>query len=75
MPIQRAQQLEAGSVCGQTIRRRPQAVQLVLAILVRLELAAQIVVALVVGVLKVVFAIAARLPEVERDIRDRLVCL
>ena len=72
MPVDRLKELPAGTILRQRVCGRPQAVESVLAVLVRLELAAQVVVALVLRILEVVLAVAARLPHVEGDVRDRL---
>lgn len=72
MTIHRLQQLPTGPVLRQRVRSWPQAVQVVLALVVCLELAAQVVVALVVRVLEVVLAVAAGLPHVEGDVGNWL---
>ena len=61
------------TVDGERVGGGPEAVESVLALLVGLELAAEVVVGLVVGVLEVVLAVAAGLPHVEGDVGDGLV--
>lgn len=61
------------TVDGERVGGGTKAVEPVLALLVGLELAAEVVVGLVVGVLEVVLAVAAGLPHVEGDVRNGLV--
>lgn len=74
MSVERLQQLVARAVCGQRVRRWSQAVESVLSIVVRFELSSQIVGALVVWILEVVLSVAARLPDVEGHVGERLLC-
>ena len=66
------QELPRRAVFGQGVGGGPQAVEAVLALVVGLELAAQVVVA-EGRVLEVVLAVAAGLPHVEGDVGDGLV--
>ena len=59
-----------GAIGGQTVGRRVEAVEPVLALLVGLELAAEVVGGLVVGVLEVVLAVGGGLPDVEDGVGD-----
>ncbi|KUI59071.1 hypothetical protein VP1G_06335 [Cytospora mali] len=65
MAVHHLQQLPRGPVLRQTVGGRVQAVEPVAAVLVGPELAAQVVGALVLGVLEVVLAIGRGLPDVE----------
>lgn len=75
MSINRLEQLPRRTVLWKRVCSWSEAVQAVFAILVGLELSAQVVVALVRGILEVIFAVAARLPHVEGDIGDRVLGL
>lgn len=69
--VQQLQQQPGGTVRGQRVRGRPQDVEVVVAVLVGAELAAQVVGLLVLGVLEVVLAVGRGLPDVDHDVRDR----
>lgn len=64
-----------GAILWKRVCGRSQAVEAILAILVRLELAAEIVVGLIFRILEVVLAVAASLPHVESYIWNGLLCL
>lgn len=64
------QELPGRTVLGEGVGGGTEAVEAVLAVLVRLELAAEVVVGLVARVLEVVLAVAAGLPEVEGHVGD-----
>lgn len=70
--IHQRQQLIGRTIGRQRVGSRVVAVEPVFAVLVGLELAAQVVGALVLGVLEVVFAVGAGLPDVEDGVRDGL---
>ena len=72
MPIHSLQQLPTRPILRQRIRRRPQTIQPILPILIRLKLSTQVVIALVLRVLEIVLPIAARLPHVESHVGDGL---
>lgn len=72
MPIHQTQKSIRRPIRGQTVSRRMIAVEPVLAILIRPELAAKVVGSLVLGVLKVVFAIGASLPDIKDSTRNGL---
>jgi len=72
MPIHSLQQLPTRPILRQRIRRRPQTIQPILPILIRLKLSTQVVIALVLRVLEIVLPIAARLPHVEGHVGDGL---
>lgn len=72
MSVHQRQQLIRRPVCRQRIRRGMVAVEPVFAVLVGLELAAQVVGRLVLRVLEVVLAVGAGLPDVEDGVGDGL---
>lgn len=72
MTVQQLQKLPRRPIPRQRIRRRLQAVVVIVALRIRLELSAQVVGALVVGVLEVVLSIRRRLPDVDRGIDNGL---
>lgn len=74
MTVHQLQKRICWAIGGQRVRSRVVAVQPVLAILVSLELAAQVVGRLVVWILEVVFSIGASLPDVEDGTGNRLSC-
>lgn len=71
MAVHEVYKLEGRAIRGQRISRRVVAVEPKFAVLVGAELAAEVVGRLVVGVLKVVFAIGAGLPYVKDGAGDR----
>ena len=75
MSVESGQELIGWSICGKRVCSRSKAVQAVFAVLVCLELSAQVVVALVLWILEVVFAVAASLPNVKCDVWNRLLGL
>lgn len=72
MAIHQRQQLIGRTIGRQRVGSRVVAVEPVFAVLVGPELAAQVVGALVLGVLEVVFAVGAGLPDVEDGVGDGL---
>lgn len=70
--IHQRQQLVGRTIGRQGVGSRVVAVEPVFAVLVGPELAAQVVGALVLGVLEVVFAVGAGLPDVEDGVGDGL---
>lgn len=73
--IERGEELPGWAVLREGVGGGSQAVESVFAVLVRLELSAEVVVGLVVGILEVVFAVAGGLPHVKGGVRDGLVGL
>lgn len=72
MPVHHLQQHRAGTRCVDGVLGRLQAVEPEAALLVRLELAAQVVTRLVLRVKDVVLAVGAGLPHVENGTRNAL---
>jgi hypothetical protein len=72
VPVHSLEELPGRTVCGERVGGGPKAVQPVLALVVRLELAAEVVVC-ERRVLEIVLAVAAGLPHVEGDVGDGLV--
>jgi hypothetical protein len=72
MAIKKIQQKARRAIGRQGIGRRAQAVEMILAILISPELPPQIVIRLILGVLEIVFAVGARLPDVDDDAGDAL---
>lgn len=72
MTVQKLKELIRRPIRGQRVRRGVVAVQPVLALLVGPELAAQVVGLLVLGILEVVLAVGAGLPDVEDGAGDGL---
>jgi hypothetical protein len=72
VPVNSLQELPRGTVLGERVGGGAEAVEAVLALVVGLELAAQVVVA-EGRVLEVVLAVTAGLPHVEGDVGDGLV--
>jgi hypothetical protein len=72
VPIDGLEELVRRAVCGERVGGGPKAVEPVLALVVGLELAAEVVVC-ERRVLEIVLAVAAGLPHVEGDVGDRLV--
>jgi len=70
--VQQVEQLVARAVGGQAVGRRVVAVEVILAVLVGAELAAEVVVALILRVLEVVLAVGRGLPDVKDGARDAL---
>lgn len=71
--VHEVEELEGWTVGGEGVGGGVQAVEPVLALLVGAELAAEVVVGLVLGVLEVVLAVGGRLPDVEDGVGDGLV--
>jgi len=65
IPVQQLQQNTSRSISGQRVRRRLQAVKVVLSILIAHKLSSQIVIALVLWVLEIVLPVRERLLDVE----------
>lgn len=74
MSVNRSQELIRWAVRGKRICGWSEAVETVLAILVCLVLSSKIVVALVIWILEVIFAVAACLPQIECNVGDWLLC-
>jgi hypothetical protein len=72
MAIEKIQQNTRRAIGRQGISRRTQAVEIILAILISPELPPQIIIRLILGVLEIVFAVGARLPDVDDDAGDAL---
>jgi hypothetical protein len=73
MAIKKIQQNTRRAIGRQGISRRTQAVEMILAILISPELSPQIIIRLILGILEIVFAVGARLPDVDDDAGDALV--
>ena len=72
MAIQQLQQHTSRSIRRQAVRRRLQAIKVVFAIRICSELAAQVIICLVFGVLEIVFAVRGRLPDIDDGIGNTL---
>lgn len=72
MPINGIQELIRRTIGRKRVCSRSQAVETVLSVLIGLVLPSKVVVALVIGILEVVFAVATCLPHIKCYIRDRL---
>jgi len=70
--VEPTEHLSGGTVGGQRVCRRAQAVEVVLAVGVATELAAQVVVDLALWVLEVVLAVGRGLPDVDDGVGDAL---
>lgn len=75
MAIQRRQELISGTLNGKRVSRRPEAVEVVVPVLVGAELAAEVVGLLVLGVLEVVFSVRGRLPDIHDGVGDGFACV
>jgi hypothetical protein len=65
MPIQEFQQHTSRAIRWQRIRRRLQHIEVIFPIRIRLEFPSQIIIRLVFWVLKVVFPVGRRLPDID----------
>lgn len=72
MSIQQLQQHTGRSIRGQRVRRRLQAIKVVFSLVVRSKLPSQVIVALVLRVLEIVFPVGGRLPDIDHGVGDAL---
>lgn len=72
MSVKSLEESPGWSVLWKRVGSWAQAVKAVLSVLVGLELATKVVIRLVARILEIVFAVAARLPDVEGDIGNWL---
>jgi hypothetical protein len=72
MAIKKIQKNTRRAIGRQRISRGTQAVEMILAIRISPELPPQIIIRLILGILEIVFAVGAGLPDVDDDVGDAL---